>query len=303
MQTKKLLVATAVGLALLWTTGPASAALADWSFEDDDIDFILDSSGNQKTSGALTPGDIFVSVFEWGQYTINGANAIPAGQEVTGLGVIELLSISGAGPGAQYVFGPYAGINTLPGLNGVLPNGSALAMWTNGAPGPGTDRDLDLNRTTNPATNCTSITDCIDQATRGTLLQVDGFGLDPDEFWASTQVLPGGGDIGTVLNTNNNVIVAAFNYALSNLYNSTGTVEFIDIATGLACGAPGYIADGCVQFSGSGTITGGQGLVNGAIAHSDADGQKYVAVPEPSTLFLFGASLLGLGRRMRRSKP
>lgn len=303
--------ATALGLALGlgWAAAPASASYVHYSFEDDDIDFVLDANGNLVTSGPLQVGYTLASAFEIPVFKKNGQDAIPAGQELTGIAAVTIKQIvvspAPGGVGTTYIFdAPTIALDTLPGYAGpTLGTGAAIAMFFNGTSGAGGDRDLDLNRASNPATNCTSLSDCVQQATLGTLYQVDGFLGDPDEFWTASQIVsaPGGGavPIEQVLNTNNNLLIAAFNLGLSNLYQLGGPVHYINIATGLYCGNPGPIADGCVQLSGSGTLTGGQGLSNGAVAHSDFDAQKYV-VPEPATLGLLGLGLLGLGLMRRR---
>jgi hypothetical protein len=310
MKLKNLTAAIGISVGLSCIAGVSNASLL--AFEDDDIDFHLRADGQgdlQLESGAFAVGDVLAAVFEIPVYTIDGANAIPTGLELTGVSAIQIASL-GAGGAGSASFNPYSGgLNEVLGLgtsgasvaDGGAGGGAMIAMWLNGTSGAAGDRDLDLNRASNPATNCTSLSDCITQASLGSLFQVDGFAGDPDELWTSGGIIPAGAfDSSIVAGIANTTIVAGFNAKISNFFQDGFDIAFQDALTGASCGSDlGYVADGCVQFSVSGTISGGVGLSNGAFAHSDFDADK-ITVPEPGSLSLLGLSLIGLGYASRK---
>lgn len=339
-------IAAIIGLGLLGTTVTAQAYDVQlWQFQDDSIDFVLrvDEQGNlgipPVTSGLPQIGDILVSVFEMpsASATPPGVSLIPPGKELTGVAVIQLAGTydpfninlpNDPTLNPYWVFQPYAGgMNSVlsligagaPSVVGGNPGGGAMAaMWLNNSPpgypgkDPGlTDRNLVLDAADpvyGQTTNCTSLADCLKEASIGTLFQVDGMWgvdvndrFDPDNFWkseASTaftppitydQVKSGAAD----------TRFAMMSAGLSNLYNIAEPVLFKDINNGTHCvGATHGDDDDCVQVRMTGDILGGAGLVNGAIARDDIDASKLV--PEPTTLGLLGLGLLGLGLMRRR---
>lgn len=327
MKLKKLVAAVGIGLGLTFAANVSLAFPNErvWSFQDDDIDFLyhIDSQGNwildrpnDGTGGTIGVGDVLLSVFEMPEWTEDGNNMIPAGKELTGIAAVQLLDKDANDDGIanDWIFGLAPG-----GLEGALDNilgaddyglfnNSAIAMWLNDATDKDsgvTDRDLELSTAAlNPqgVTNCTDVVDCVTEATMGTLIQIDGFGLDPDEFWVAFANPFFTGDIDNidlVHDTNKDQNVVTANFGLSNLYNIVPTVYPHNILTGTTagCGAVGE-ADGCVQGTGFVTITGGQNLVNGAFGHSDANAKKII--PEPATLALMGAGLFGFGAFRRK---
>jgi hypothetical protein len=197
------------------------------------------------------------------------------------------------------------------------------AMWLNSgtqdATGTltGEDRNLILDKSlvvglTGTQPNCSSLADCISEGSQGSLLQVDGgilsngTRLDPDNFWFSGT---GGSDISAVLGTGVDTQLVAVNAGLSTLFNTVMPIVPQNKASGTVnplCVT--NTADGCVDLKLSATVNGGTNtgvaLANGAFAYSTSiTAQKYVAVPEPGTLSLLGAALLGLcGFARRKSK-
>lgn len=297
MKLKKL--AVGIGMALSIVGGSANAALL--SFEDDNIDFLLNADGTPKTSGSFQNGDILVSVFEINEYTKDGVNAIPAGMELTGVAAVQLTGGDGS------LLTPWTFGATTQGLNTWLLNplasdaGATIAMFLN----PTADFDLDINFSTNVAGNCITLLDCIAKATTGSLLQVDGFAGDADEFWRSSAAIIGAGDVAIVGNLAGDELVASFNAVQTTLFHAGDTIGYRDVNTGLPCAAGTTALDNCIAGPRlSGPLQGGGGLnagikADGAFARSDFDLSKRT-VPEPSVLALLGLGLLGVAMNRRR---
>lgn len=293
MGLKKLSAAAAVGLALVSATAQAQLIRA----QDDDIEFVLTSTLQPKTSGTLAEGDIIVSVFEFETYSIGGVNAIPAGQEITGISAIQIASIDGNTITFQAYTGGLNAISPVDVTGGGAGEGATIALFQNDT----ATFDLQLDFAENLATNCTDLAQCLAEGTAGTLLQVDGFFGDLDEFWQATIIAAGGLDIGTVAGLSPTSLVAAFNAAQTTIFNSSGPIGGMVIGGSTACD-PAQL--GCIAGPTlSGTVLGGEDLgAEGAFARSDFDAQKLLQqVPEPTTLLLLGAGLLGLGAFRRRS--
>lgn len=285
MKLKKLASILALSLGLGAMAAPAYSGSNLYFFEDDDLEWVLRPDAGSPTgyteitSGTLSVGDVLYSVFEIPFFEINGVNAIPAGMELTGVAAVEVAFSSGGG---AFAFRPWAGFG-----HGA---GSMVAMWLNDL-----TTNVDLVGTNSSQLSCTTLAGCTAQATAGTQFQIDGFLGDPDEFWTALATTT---DIAAIKAGASSTPFAVFNAGLSNLFNTSGPVSFINPVTGAEC----VDTTGCVQFLVSGSVLGGGGLADTTIVgRSDFQGQKFV-VPEPGTLALLGLGLLGLSATVRRRK-
>lgn len=316
MKLKKLAAAIGVALPLSLAAFTAQAASTVMSFEDDNVDFLItvqrDAQGNvtgwtPKLSGNFAAGDVMLSVFEIGVHRIGNTLIIPDGvNELTGIAAVEIDTLGTPGTGQVINFKAATGVlDFLLGGSSIL-GSSAVAMYMNDT----ATFNLDLNFSSNPATNCFGITDCVAKASAGTLYQVDGFAGDLDEYWQAVVTNPGGSDPSLVAGISGSTGVANFNAAITNTYNLAGPIVYQNIFTGAEC-VPNpnpLVKDNCVAgLTITGPLTGGLGLNNtsrndGAFARSDFDASKRLLIPEPGTLALAGLSLLGLAGIRRRLK-
>lgn len=124
-----------------------------------------------------------------------------------------------------------------------------VAMFQNSTTGAGGDIDLQFDFAVNVTTNCTSLAQCMDQGTRGTVLQVDGFAGDLDEHWDSVITAVGGADPAIVRQLSGADIVATFNADLTTFFNiiGSGDIAFQNIFTGAPCPTGTVALDFCTE--------------------------------------------------------
>jgi len=307
MNIKKFAVGLSFGLSVVCLAAQAQQTI---HFEDNDVDFLLTPCAESDVGipglcakqGTFASGDVLVSAFELDTWTIDGVSQIPAGQQLTGIAVLQIDTVVGNTVNFVPYTGGFNAVSPVDVVNGGALGGTTVGMWLHAT-------NVDISFGSAPQVTCNSLTECLDLVSTGGLVQVDGFG-DLDNAWTSTGLVAGAFNTNTVLGIGGATNVALFNANQTTFFNSSGTIIFQTVLGQTPCPGGTVLLDGCTQgpvltgtaSGGGGTVPLNSGIVgDGAFARSDIDADKLQA-PEPAILALLGMGLFGLAVTRRRRK-
>lgn len=289
MELKKLALGAALSLALgtgsafAFTLPSGSGTTAGAQAEDIDVDWHIDNDGD----GLISVGDRLVAVFEFGNINdIFAGNGVTPTQvlnqsldELVGIADVTVTSVVGS----RVTLGATAGVSAIQ----VFSLGGAI--------------DLDINT----FTNCTNLATCIAAAADGNPWAEFSF-IDPDDEWFFVDALGGGGlNPGLIAGLPAGSTVGVVNFALSVVPGTNFSGYAFRDQGPIGC-APGVLftcaGDGLTDLLGNSAVNGGAGLPAGLGAFARTDTDVQVNVPEPGSLALLAAALLGAGALRRRNK-